>query len=123
MQLVFEHALRIRMEVDASHESTTPDSGALPPSSRTGNDTDGKGDHQTTGGKGPAKDLLGKINNLVSSDLNNVAWASPCIFFNGTLSLCILRRMMTSIVTSDRSSRVHRPQYGIPLSYPRLELT
>ena len=101
MQLVFEHALRIRMEVDDSHESTTPDGGTLTPSSRTGNGTDGKGDHRMTGGKGPAKDLLGKINNLVSSDLNNVAWASPCIFFNGTLSSCILRRMMSSIVASD----------------------
>lgn len=63
-QLIFEHALRIRVKAETSDVEVPPSQG----SSEPGGSGQPSKDSPSTA-KSPAKNLIGKLNNLVTSDL------------------------------------------------------
>lgn len=120
-QLVFEHSLRIRMKADTQDEakveivvSSTPDSASVAATQPEASEsetlhsvfatestvlaesvdepTKPKGDGEE-GGSSSANNLVGKINNMVTTDLGNIIESKDFLFIAVSLpfqvSLCI----------------------------------
>ena len=78
-ELVFEHALRIRMkeEVENKTESKTPsEAGSVKPSTETG----AMKLKEKVESKDPSSNLIGKINNMISSDLDTIVSGRDFLF-------------------------------------------